>query len=385
MLKLSKVEIIKVNIPRNGSFEISRGSFRTASRVLVRATLQDGSVGYGECSPLVGTSDHGAVAIWSEETQSSCYTMIEEQIAPALIGADVTNMAAVHATMATTTLMNPMAKAGIDIALHDALGKALGMPVHSLLGGAYRDKIPLAQSVGVRTDDEVLAGAKKIVDDGFQVIKLKGGRDINADVKRIELIRKAVGDFPIRLDANAGYPAYDQIILGLMRAQDLGLNELEQPLGRFDLRGMSRIARELHTPLLADESVFYAHDAANCIAMEACDVINIKVQKAGGLFPAIRIDHVAQGSKVGVLVGAVQESGIGTSASLHLASACKTMSCASDCRTHLVLENTLLRSTLKVADGFADVPQGPGLGIEVDEDAIAKYASGSWKSVGPDA
>lgn len=380
MLKIKKIEILKASIPRKGNFEISRGSFRTASRVLVRLTLEDGKVGYGECSPLVGTGDHGAVGIWSEETQSTCYSILEEQIVPALIGADALNMADVHAIMAATTLMNPMAKAGVDMAVYDAVGKSLKVPAYVLLGGAYRKKIPLAQSVGVLTDNEVLISSKKVVDDGYQVIKLKGGRDIKADVKRLELIRKAVGDYPIRLDANAGYTSYDQIILGLVRAQELGLNELEQPLGRYDLRGMSRLAEELHTPLLADESVFFAHDAAACIAMKACDVINIKIQKAGGMFPAIRIDHVAQASKVGVLVGAVQESGIGTAASLHLAAACKIMSCASDCRTHLVLEHTLLRNTLVLKDGFAHVPEEPGLGIEVDEAVIAKYAQGKWQS-----
>lgn len=221
-----------------------------------------------------------------------------------------------------------------------------------------------------------------MIDQGFRVIKLKGGRNVIEDVKRIELIRDKVSrEFPIRLDANAGYVSYDQVILPLVRAQQLGLNELEQPLGRFDLNGMRRLATELHTPVIADESVFFAHDATNVIRVEAADVINIKVQKAGGLFPAIRIDHVAIASKIGVLVGALQETGIGTAASLHLAAACKTMSCASDCRTHLVFEHTLLRNELVVKDGTARVPEGPGLGIEVDEAALGHYARSEWISI----
>ena len=381
MLKIVKVEIIKANIPKKEKFEVSRGSFQTATRVLVRVTLEDGTAGYGECSPFVGTADYGTVAIFSEETQSTCYSILEEQIAPAIIGVDALNMADVHSTMAAVTLINPMAKAGIDMATYDAVGKSLNVPVYSLLGGAYRKKIPLSLSVGIRTDEEMLAGAKKVIDDGYHVIKMKGGREIREDVKRLELIRKAVGDFPIRVDANAGYKSYDQIILGLVRAQELGLNELEQPLGRYDLRGMSRLASELHVPILADESVFFAHDAVICIEMKACDVINIKVQKAGGLFPAVRIDHVAQASKVGVLVGALMETGIGTAASLHLAAACKIVNCASDCRTHLVMEHTLLRNTLVIENGFMHVPEEPGLGIEVDEAAIAKYGQGDWKSI----
>lgn len=383
MLKIAKIELLNATLPRKAPFEISRGTFVAANRVFVRVTLENAVVGYGECSTLEGKGDRGSVALYSEETQASAFAVLAQQIAPALIGQDALNMAEVHRLMASVSLMNPQAKAGVDMAIHDAVGKTLGVPVYVLLGGAYRKEIPLAQSVGVRTDQEVVDGAKRVVDQGFRVIKLKGGRDVIEDVRRLELIRRTVGaDFPIRLDANAGYPTYDQIILPLVRAQELGLNELEQPLGRFDLEGMRRLASELHTPLIADESVFFAHDASNLIRAGAADVLNIKVQKAGGLFPAIRIDHVAIASKVGVLVGALQETAIGTAASLHLAAACKTMSCASDCRTHLVFEHTLVRNELVVKDGMARVPDGPGLGIDVDEEALGRYTTDRWKSFG---
>lgn len=383
MLKIARIELIRATLPRKSAFEISRGTFVAANRVFVRLTLDNNVRGYGECSTLEGRGDRGTVALYSEETQASSYAVLVQQIAPALLGQDALNMAELHRIMSSVSLMNPQARAGIDMAIHDAVGKALNVPVYVLLGGAYRKEIPLAQSVGVRTNEEVIDGAKRVVDQGYRVIKLKGGRDIAEDVKRIELVRAAVGpDFPIRLDANAGYATYDQIILPLVKAQTLGLNELEQPLGRFDLEGMRRLAGELHTPLIADESVFFAHDASNIIRMGAADVLNIKVQKAGGLFPAIRIDHVAIASKVGVLVGALQETAIGTAASLHLAAACKTMSCASDCRTHLVFEHTLIRNELVMKDGAMRVPEGPGLGVEVDEAALARYANEDWRSVG---
>lgn len=383
MLRIDRIELLEATLPRRTAFEVSRGTFVAANRVFVRVTLDNRIAGYGECSTLEGRGDRGAVALYSEETQASCLAVLEQQIAPALIGADALNMAEIHRVMGSVTLMNPQAKAGVDMAIYDAVGKSLGVPVYVLLGGAYRKEIPLAQSVGVATDREVVEGAQRVIDQGFRVIKLKGGRDVAEDVKRIALIRNSVSpDFPIRVDANAGYRSYDQVILPLVRAQALGLDELEQPLGRFDLNGMRRLAAELHTPIIADESVFFAHDAVSVIRAEAADVINIKVQKAGGLFPATRIEHVASASKVGVLVGAVQETGIGGAASLHLAAACKTMSCASDCRTHLVFEHTLLRNELVVRDGTAHVPEGPGLGIEVDEAALERYARGAWRSVG---
>lgn len=383
MTSIRKVELLEATIPRKSAFEISRGTFVAAHRIFVRVTLEDGSIGYGECGTLEGKGARGAVAVYSEETFGSSRAVLAEQIAPVVLGMDATNLAEVHRAIGDVALMNPQARAAIDIALHDAAGKSLRVPAYVLLGGAYRTKIPLAQSVGVRTDQEVVDSARRVIDEGFHVVKLKGGRDIHEDVRRIELIRKAVGDhFPIRLDANAGYRTYDEVILPLARAQQLGLSELEQPLGRFDLPGMKRLAADLLTPVIADESMFFAHDALQLIRMEAADALNIKVQKAGGLHPAIRIDHVANAAKMGVLVGAVQETGIGTAASLHLAAACRTIGYASDCRTHLVFEHTLLRNTLVIERGFAHVPDGPGLGIDVDEDALARFAQGPWTTIG---
>lgn len=383
MPAIARIELAKAAIPRRTPFEISRGTFVRAARVFVRVTLENGMVGYGECGTLEGQGERGTIGVYSEETAASAYAVLAEQLAPALLGVEAVDLAGVHRVMAETTLLNPQAKAGIDMAIHDAVGKTLGVPAYVLLGGAYRKEIPLAQSVGVGSEREVVESAKRVVDEGYRVIKLKGGRDIAEDVRRIELVRKAVGpDFPIRLDANAGYVSYDQVILALVRAQQLGLNELEQPLGRFDLSGMRRLAAELHTPIIADESMFFAHDAVNIIQSQAADILNVKVQKAGGLFPAIRIDHVASAAKVGVLVGAVQETGIGTAASLHLAAACKIMSCASDCRTHLVFEHTLLRNELVLKHGSARVPEEPGLGIEVDEAALLRYAPEGWHVVG---
>lgn len=380
MLQIKQIELLQARIPRKTPFEISRGGFTAVDRVFVRVTLDNRVQGYGECSPLVGASDRGDVALFSEETQASCLAVLQRQIAPALVGLDALNMAEIHRVMASVTLMNPQAKAGIDMAIYDAVGKSLSVPAYVLLGGAYRTRIPVAEAVYVGgTDQQAVEAAQRVIDQGYPVLKLKGGRDVTEDVGRIELMRNKVSrDYPLRLDANAGYVSYDQVILPLIRAQELGLSELEQPLGRFDLNGMRRLTAELHTLVIADESIFFAHDAANVIRMEAADIVDIKVQKAGGLFPAIRIDHVAVASKVGVLVGALQETGIGSAASLHLAAAVKTMSCASDCRTHSVFEHTLLRSELVIKDGMAHVPEGPGLGIEVDEVALGRYAQGPW-------
>jgi L-alanine-DL-glutamate epimerase-like enolase superfamily enzyme len=382
MLPIKKIELLRLSLPRKKAFELSRGTFEAANRLVVRVTLESGICGYGECATLEGRGARGAVGLYSEESEASCFAVLTTQVGPALLGIDALNMANVHRTMDAVTVMNPQAKAGVEMAIYDAVGKSLGVPAYVLLGGAYRKKIKLGKSVGVLTDQELIEGAQQVIDLGFHIIKLKGGRDVNTDVRRIELIRSKVSkDFPIRLDANAGYCSYDQVILPLIRAQAAGLDELEQPLGRYDIQGMRRLARDLHTPLIADESVFYASDVAAFIGAEAADVINIKVQKAGGMLPASRIDAVASASNVGVMIGAIQETGIGSAASLHLAAACKMADYVSDCGTYLHYEHTLLSSSLAIEDGCALVPEEPGLGIVVDVQALARYAQGDWVAI----
>ncbi len=215
---------------------------------------------------------------------------------------------------------------------------------------------------------------------GYQVLKLKGGRDAPTDLHRLTLLRREVGpDVRIRLDANAGSLTYSGVALALRRAQDLGLDEFEQPLGRWDLRGMAQMCADLATPVIADESAFSADDVALCVA----DVINVKVQKAGGLYPALRQVAVTEASRTGVFIGAMQETGIGTAASLHLAATVHGLVTACDTRTHLGFEHTLLRNELAVSVGWGRVPTDPGLGIAVDEDALERYARGPWVAVAP--
>ena len=113
MLQIKRIELLQARIPRKTAFEVSRGTFVAANRVFVRVTLENRMIGYGECSTLEGKGDHGSVALYSEETQAGCFAVLERQIAPALIGADALNMAEIHRVMASVTLMNPQAKAGV--------------------------------------------------------------------------------------------------------------------------------------------------------------------------------------------------------------------------------------------------------------------------------
>lgn len=372
-MRIETVGAVRVRVPRVHPFELAAGTFTAADHVIVRVGLEDGTVGFGECAPMVQ---------FSEESQTSVFSVITESLGPALVGLDALNVASVHARMDDAAKMNPMAKAGLDMALYDAVGKVLDVSVSVLLGGVQRDRIPLAQSVGASTDEEMMRQAQIAIDDGYKVIKLKGGRDLTTDLRRIESLRGSIPtDAAIRLDANAGYTNADRVLVAMVRAQECGLDELEQPVQRCDSLGMSRIAAALTIPVLSDESSFSVSDAANLLAHRAADAINVKVQKAGGLYKGVRMAALVNGSGAGLLVGAMQETGIGTAASLQLAAVVEGLDYASDCRTHLAMCSTLISNELCVQDGWAYVPEGAGLGVVVDEEEVARYSQGQWQTV----
>jgi L-Ala-D/L-Glu epimerase len=371
-MKVERIEIIRVDVPRERPFEIAGGTFHSADHTIVKVTLDSGAVGYGESSPLPVFSTETGGSVWDTQTRL---------LAPRLLGTSVVSMAGVHKAMNSVAIGHPVAKAGIDIAIHDAIGHALGVPVSALIGGAHRERIPLADSVGETDEAAFRQRTQQIIERGYLVVKLKGGRDPALDLDRIKLIRKEFGDaVKIRLDLNAGYLTAAGSAAVLRSASRLGVDEIEQPVAADDLRGMRHLTEELDAIVIADESVFTARDVWSCLVAGACDVVNVKTQKAGGLYPARLAMAVAEAAGAGVLVGAMQETGLGTAASLHLAATAIELTCASDTRTHTVLANTLIGDGLKIERGYGLVPEGPGLGVEVDEAAVKHYEIDRWDS-----
>jgi len=179
---------------------------------------------------------------------------------------------------------NPITKASIDMACYDIIGKGLKLPVSTLLGGTYRDKIPLVESIGVQSPEKMSKEAVWVLERGFE-IKLKFGVNPWEDLERLRIVRDAVGKKArIRADANGGYTSVAICIQALKEMEKYNLNLLEQPVGRYDLYGMAELCKELSMPICADESVFSPQDAMNVIKNKAADVIDVKVGKAGGFF-----------------------------------------------------------------------------------------------------
>jgi len=323
--------------------------------VLTRLKLSDGSEGFGEAPEATFITG---------ETASSMIEAIERHLAPAVVGRDPFDLAGAHLAMDRALAAgNSAAKSAVDLAIYDALGKHLGQPVSRVLGGAPRGPIASSKAIGTGPLKEMVASARRQIAAGFGTVKIKTGADSTAELAAVKAIRAAGGPgLNIKLDANQGW-TLPEALRFLDRARQFDIQMVEQPLAAADLKGHAELRRRIAIPVMLDESIHGPGDALRAIEAGACDYINIKLLKAGGLFPAQEVATVCAAGGVACQIGSLSTS-IGTAAAIHLVHARPIMKFAE--------VNWPARLASDVGTGFslvkgrADVAPTPGLGIKVD-------------------
>ncbi len=335
-------------------FGISSGSSEELTSLLVEVVAGDRR-GLGEASPMTA---------YTGETLDGVRSAVTDVLAPALTGRELHGIAGAHAIMDRAVRGQHLAKAAIDIALHDLVAAAAGLPVHALLGGAARASVPIAWVVGLGDVDEVVAEAAEYAARGFRHIKVKGGVDPERDVRLVRALRaKLPPDVATSLDANEGYTRQDAPrTLALM--DDAGLSMVEQPLPRWDLRGLAELRGRLRMRVMADESVRSIHDALAVIEAGAADIVNIKILKVGGLYRARQVAALAEAAGLAVKVGSMPELGVATLAGLHLAAGLPDDSVPGDLVGPLMVDgdDTAPGVFAAARAGTLRTPTGPGLG-----------------------
>ena len=337
--------------------------------VIVRVETDDGLSGIGE-SPV----DIGFFGQTLEEVRAA----IDDYLGPQIVGKDPFDRE--YLMHLIEYRQNSCAKSGIDLALHDLMGKALGVPVSDLIGGSHKDRVPVAVEIAGGSPGDMAQGCLDYMAKGVRAFKPKIGGDPDEDVERLAAIRDAVGkDVSIRADANQGYTPKEAIRLcRLAEKRDVGLELLEQPVAAWDLCGMAAVTRSVDTPIEADESCFTIHDAMRVIRQEAADVLNIKIAKAGGLYNAKKIAALAESAGLQCVLGTAFGLGIKIAAKLHLAASTVKLVDAVEF-TELGLHGPMLAPphdtdlALPLEDGCLAVPTGPGFGVELDEERLRKY------------
>ena len=372
-MKITAIETVPVRVGvdrRVGKVEDAKG-FRFASHlVLVFVRTDAGLEGVGEVN---GSPD------WSGETHLGAKGVIDSHLAPRLIGEDPRRIRHCMDKLGKT-FANPFAKAGLEMALFDLLGKSLDAPLYQLLGGAVRpfdlpQRFPV-MPVGPRESAEVAA---RMVAEGFRTIKLKVGHDPLAfDQERVRLVREAVGpDVRLTVDANGGWSVNDAIrAAGWL--EDYGVAFVEQPVHRLDLDGLARVRGRIRLPVMADESVFTVQDALACIQKGAADIISVYPGKNGGILNTVAIVAMAEAAGVHCAIGSNLEWDIASAAMAHLTVALPNLAVeryAADIIGPLFHVEHAIEGTLLGPPGHITVPRRPGLGVVLDPVRLAGVRS----------
>lgn len=361
-MKITQVEAIPVLIPFNTEWEIATGSDYGEGYVIVKIHTDSGLTGIGETGRF-----------FEGEFQAGIVQLILNYFQPLLQQApDPLNLNTLHVAMSHIK-GNRFAKSAIDVALHDLKAKALGISVRNLLGGEYRSRILMCQSIGIKEKSKVIADAIAYVEQGYKSLKIKIGLDPEADLELVKTIREAIGPEPmIRVDANAAYSAAVAIpMLRKMEAYNLSL--IEQPVPLWDLDGLRRVAEALDTPILACESARLPEDVMNLAKVGAVDMVNIKIGRTRGLVGAKKMEAVAEAAGLPVCVGTMMELGVGTIAAAQFAATVRTLTDTCDFTGPSLLTDDILTTPVCIQDGYLHLPEGPGLGIELDEDKLRYY------------
>lgn len=354
-MKITQILVREMTFRRRKLFKIAFSASMYARGVYVKVLTDSGFSGMGEAVPtpfVTGETIGGVVAAI-------------EHMRGALIGADPEDPAAIHAIMDRQIARNSAAKAAVDMACYDIMGKKAGLPVHRLLG-AQKDSLQTDVTIGIDTAEKMAEDAAARAAQGFRVLKMKGGISVEEDLASMAAIRAAVGpETELRIDFNQGYD-FDTAAYMLGRLPEFGITEAEQPLPDWDVDGMARLKPISPVLLMADESIHSPRDAELVCRKDACHLVNIKLMKSGGIYPALQIAGVAKKYGKPCIVGCMSETKLGIAAGAAVAAACGEQMGVVDLDSFLNFADTDAGVTggLTAQGDMLHLSGRPGLGFE---------------------
>jgi len=370
MMKIVSLEAFPIEIPWKHPFKIATALYTTQPYVIVKLYTDAEVIGYGEACPCYE---------FTGEVIGTVMSILKERIFPAICGEDSFNVEAIASKMDEAAVGNASAKAAIDMAVYDIIGKVLNQPICRILGGCIKDKAIYTGGASITTIEETVERCLKDVSKGMQELKIKVGEDPANDAEKIRRVREAVGpDVQIRVDANQGWRTPARAIRAIKLMERCELQLVEQPILAWNLKGLSRIRRMVNVPVMLDESVHTSKDAIKAIEMEACDIINIKLMKSGGIYEAMKINAVAEAAGIDCFLGGMGETSIGSSAGYHLLASRSNIKYG-DCdipSEEWGLQEDVASGIEEIkVDGvlYVKIPSEAGLGVKVNDETIKKY------------
>ena len=368
-LTVAAIEATIVDVPTLRRHKLSSLSVTAQSYVIVTIRLGNGVEGIGEAATLGGPR-------WSEESVESIKATIDAHLAPALIGAPADRFQAARARMDGAAKRNNAAKGALESALFDAVGKTLGVPAAQFLGGVVRDRIPVLWTLASGDPaQEIDEAEQKLARRLHETFKVKiGAESVASDLARLRRLAVALeGRARLIVDAN---PAWDvpTALAALPVLAELGVTLVEQPLPAWNIAGMARLRTRATVPLMADESVFSAHEMADVARAGAADVVSLKLVKHGGLLATRDVAAVAEAAGIGIYGGCLLESSIGAAAHLAVFAGLPSLAWGCEHFGPQILTEDLVTEPLRFADFHIHPPTGPGLGVTLDPDKLRRFA-----------
>jgi L-alanine-DL-glutamate epimerase-like enolase superfamily enzyme len=370
-LTIERIDIYPIRLRLHEPFVVSYATQYDIPTVLLRITTTNGQTGWGEATPdpnVTGETYHSTIAV------------LEHDLAPAVIGLDARDREGIVRAMNARIDAVPAAKAAIDIAVHDLVAKAAGLPLWALLGGRSKPHLTISRVVSIKAPDQMASDAQQHVRDGFETVKLKVGDAANwrLDVARVAAVRAALGpEIGIKIDVNQGWKTPGIAIPAIRQILASNPDYIEQPVDQHDIAALAEVRRATGAPIMADEAVHGVREMARVVELRAADLVNIKLMKTGGLVNAMRVNAIAEAAGIAGQVGTMVESSIASAAGLHFAMA------------HANIKTVEMGGPLMIADDIGNLrtcynrnritlSDAPGLGVELDVDAIE---SSTWHKI----
>jgi muconate cycloisomerase len=379
---ITLIECSLVQLPVRRAHRWASLTEPVGSYVLVKIATDDGAVGWGEATALAQWGgDYGR---YYGESPHLVMTVIRDHLAPVLLGCEIEDRPRLRDRLDATIKGHHYAKTAIDQALLDLVARRVGLPVYEFLGGRRRDTIQIAHSLGLMTVAEAVSEARQACDEGIRTIKIKVGEDFDRDLECVFKVRAAIGpDVDLVIDANQAWSPPATAERRIRALEPAKLRYIEQPVA--GILEMAMVAERSDVPLMADESVWTAHDVVDVASRRAAQLVSIYTSKAGGMANAMALDAVAYAMGLGSNVNGSGETGVGNLANVHLACALQSLTEACVIPVTGLAEqrptqvagaeylDDVLTEPFSYVDGAVSVPQGPGWGIPVNEEKVRKY------------
>lgn len=366
-LQIDRIEVFPVVYPVAGEFKFLQGpEGYPPGRVsaIVKITADDGTVGWGESIPS---------PMWSYETMETVVTTIRTYLEPELVGRDVFDLVGIHRIMnrhiaPSFSTGQPIAKSGIDMALHDILGKATGQSLAQMIRRKPAERITLSWTVSLNDLEEVEGRIQEGWDRGYRNFNVKVGSEPSFDLELCRRVKERVPDGFLWADANGGYDLATAKKV-VPRLAEAGVEILEQPLPSNQLTGYRELKAQGALPILMDEGVVSVRTLMEYIRLNVLDGVAMKVPRCGGLRPARRQIEMLEDAGLMFLGSGLTDPSISLAATIGLYGAFQYDRPAALNGPQFITES-VLEEPLRPVDGALEVPTGPGLGIVVDEEKV---------------